>query len=121
MTAADRIGYAREAAALLARIAADRRGPMADGLRTVEPALASALFSPETVRSAAAALAELPDPNAQRSLLDLAMDPSRPADLRVEAARLVVASIRRFRPLFTRQQEARLVDTVGGGGRPWRP
>jgi hypothetical protein len=112
LTAAERIGYAREATALLARIAADRRSPMADGLRSVEPALAVALFSPETARSAAAALAELPVPDAQRSLIDLAMDPSRPADLRIEAARLVVASIRRFRPLLTRQQEARLADTV---------
>jgi hypothetical protein len=112
LSAAERVGYAREATPLLARIAADRRSPMADGLRTIEPALATALFSPETVRSAAAALAELPVPDAQRSLLNVAMDPSRPADLRIEAARLVVASIRRFRPLFTRQQEARLAATM---------
>ena len=81
---------------------------MAAGLRTLEPALAVALRSPETVRPAAAALAELPDPYAQRSLLDVVMDPSRPADLRAEAARLLVASIRRFGPLLTRDQEARL-------------
>jgi hypothetical protein len=112
LTADERAAYAREAIALLARIAAGRRGPMAAGLRTVEPALALALFSPETARSAAAALAELPDPNAQRSLFNLAMDPSRPADLRVEAAGRLVASIRRFRPLLTRQQEARLAATA---------
>ncbi len=108
LTAAERLGYAREAAGLLARIAADRRGPMAAGLRTLEPALAVALRSPETVRPAAAAMAELPDPSAQRSLLHVLMDPSRPADLRAEAARLLVASIRRFGPLLTRDQEARL-------------
>jgi hypothetical protein len=108
LSAAERIAYARDAAALLARIAADRRGPMAAGLRTLEPALAAALRSPETVRPAAASLAELPDPGAQRSLFAVVMDPSRPADLRAEAARLVVASIRRFGPLLTRHQEARL-------------
>jgi hypothetical protein len=108
LSAAERIGYAREAAVILARIAADRRGPLAAGLRTLEPALAVALRTPDTVRPAATALADLPDPEAQRSLFDVAMDPSRPADLRVEAARLLVASIRRFGPLLTRYQEARL-------------
>jgi hypothetical protein len=109
LTAAERTGYAREAVALLARIAADRRGPLAAGLRTVEPALAVAVRVPETARSAAAALAELPVPDAQRDVFNVAMDPSRPADLRTEAARLVVAGIRRFGPLLTRDQEARLV------------
>ncbi len=112
LTADERLGYAREAAALLARIAADRRSPMNEGLHGIEPALAAALYSPDTVRSAAAAMAELPDPDAQRSLFNLAIDPSRPADLRVEAARLLVASIRRFRPLLTRDQEARLPAAV---------
>ena len=121
MTAAERLGYAREAAALLARIAADRRSPLAAGLRTVEPALAVALRSPETARSAAAALAELPDPDAQRSLADLVLDPSRPADLRVEAARLLVASIQRFGPLLTADQEARLAAGLRRGDRPRRP
>jgi len=109
LTAAERVGYAREAAALLAQIAADRRGPLAAGLRTVEPALAMAVRVPDTARSAAAALAELPVPDAQRDLFNVAMDPSRPADLRAEAARLVAASIRRFGPLLTRGEEARLV------------
>ncbi len=40
LTAAERTGYARDAAALLARIAAARRSPMAEGLRQLEPALA---------------------------------------------------------------------------------
>ncbi len=118
LTAAERLGYAREAAALLARIAADRRGPMAAGLRNLEPSLAVALRAPETVGPAVAALAELPDPDAQRSLLDVALDPSRPADLRVEAARRVVASIRRFGPLLTRYQEARLAAELNEEAEP---
>jgi hypothetical protein len=113
LTEAERLSYAREAAALLARIAADRRGPISAGLRTVEPALAVALLGPETARSAAAALAELPAPGAQRNLFNVAMDPSRPADLRSETARLLIASIRRFGPLLTRDQEARLVASLG--------
>lgn len=108
LSATERIGYAREAAALLARIAADRRGPMAAGLRDLEPALAAALRAPETAGPAVAALADVPDPSAQRSLLDVALDSTRPADLRAEAARRTVASIRRFGPLLTRYQESRL-------------
>jgi hypothetical protein len=112
LTAAERVAYAREAAALLARVAADRRGPLAAGLRTIEPALAVAVRGPETAGSAAAALAELPDPDAQRDLFNVAADPSRPAELRAEAARLVAASIRRFGPLLTRDQESRLAATL---------
>jgi hypothetical protein len=111
---AERQSYARAAAALLARVAADRRGPMAAGLRTVEPALAVAMRDPGTARSAAAALAELPDPDAQRSVFDAMMDPSRPADFRSEAAKLLVASIRRFGPLITKDQESLLANGLGG-------
>jgi hypothetical protein len=118
LTAAERLGYAREAAALLARIAADRRGPLAAGLRQIEPALAAALRAPDTVGPAVAALADLPDPAAQRGLLDLVLDPSRPPDMRVDAARRLVASIRRFGPLVTRDQEARLAAELNEEAEP---
>ncbi len=107
-TEAERNGYAREAAALLARIAADHKNVLGVDLGTVEPALSLALNSPQTARSAAAALSELPDPDAQRSLFDVVLDPSRPSDLRSEAAALLVRSIRRFKPLITARQESRL-------------
>lgn len=112
LTAAERTGYAREAAVLLARIASARGNPLAEDLRHVEPALASALLVTDTADSAATALAELPDPSAQRSLLDVALDPSRPTKLRIETARLVVASVLRFRPLVTREQEVRLIAEI---------
>lgn len=112
LTGAERTAYAREATALLARIATARGNPMAEDLRRVEPALTTALFVPDTTRPAASALAELPDPSAQRSLADVALDPSRPDAIRIEAARLVVASVRRFRPLLTREQEARLIAQI---------
>lgn len=113
LTEAERLGYAREAAALLARIAAGRRGPLVAGLRNVEPELAVAVRGPETARAAVAALAELPNPDAQRAVFDAAMDPSQAADFRVDAARRLSASIRRFGPLITRDQEARLVAELG--------
>lgn len=112
LTAEERKGYAREAVALLARIAADPRSPMAVDLAAAEPIMSRALIDPETVHPAAAALAVLPSSEAQRSLLGMALDPSRPADLRVEVAGLLVTSIRRFHPLLTRHQEARLAQTL---------
>jgi HEAT repeat protein len=108
LTEADRLSYARDGAALLARIAADHKGVLGTDLGSVEPALSLALNAPETAKSAAAALSELPDPDAQRSLFDLVLDPSRPPDLRAEAAALLVRSIKRFKPLLTAQQEGRL-------------
>jgi hypothetical protein len=107
LTEADRAGYAREAAALLARIATNRKSPLWADLRAVEPALAVALAVPETVQDAAAALAELPDPDAQRSLAAVVLDPSRPPALRSQVAGLLVGSIRKFKPLVTARQEAR--------------
>jgi HEAT repeat protein len=109
---AERLGYAREAAALLARIAADRKGPLGTDLASVEPALSLALNAPETARSAAAALSELPDPDAQRSLFDLLLDPSRPSDLRSEVAALLARSIKRYKPLITARQEVRLESLI---------
>ena len=109
---AERIGMAREAAQLLARIAANHKTSLATDLLTVEPSLILALSSPDTVRPAAAVLSELPDPDAQRGLADLVLDPSRPPDLRSEAAALLVRSIRRFKPLITARQEVRLAATL---------
>ncbi len=95
--------------------------PLGTDLGSVEPALSLALNAPETARSAAAALSELPDPDAQRSLVDLVLDPSRPSDLRSEAAALLVRSIQRFKPLLTARQEGRLASRHRRGDRPGRP
>jgi HEAT repeat protein len=112
LTEAERLGYAREAADLLARIAADHKGPLGTDLGSVEPALSLALNSPETARSAASALSELPDPDAQRSLFNLVLDPSYPPDIRSEVAGLLVRSIRRYKPLLTARQEVRLAASI---------
>ncbi len=112
LTEAERIAYAREAAALLARIAATPRGPLASGLPTIEPALAAALRSPEAAGSAVAVLATIPNPDGIRALADAVLDPSRPADFRAEAARRLADALRHFGPLLTRDQESRLVATI---------
>lgn len=112
LSEAERVSYAREAAALLARIAATPHSPLADGLRTIEPALVAALRSSETSSQAAAVLATLPNPNGIRALADAVLDPSRPAEFRAEVARRLADALRRFGPLLTRDQESRLVATI---------
>lgn len=107
-TAAERAGYAREAAALLAQVAARPNSPFEPDLARVEPALTAALHAPGT-EAAAAALGDVPVPNAQRGLADVLTDPSRPADLRRAAAGQLARSVQRFGPLVAADQEARLV------------
>jgi HEAT repeat protein len=105
-------GYAREAAILLARIARDQKGPLAAGLATAEPSLAAALRIPETSSAAAAALGNIPAADAQRSLADTLLDPSQTPVLRSQSATHLVSSIRKFGPLLSADQEARLVATL---------
>jgi HEAT repeat protein len=112
LSSAERAGYAREAAALLARIATQRKGPFTADLPAAEPALALALSDPDTASSAALALGNVPNPNAQRSLADVAFDPSRTPALRSQAAVQLAQSIQRFGPLVTADQEARLSRTL---------
>jgi hypothetical protein len=112
LSEAERAGYAREATALLAQIARARKGPLAADLTTAEPALAVALGWAETALSAAAALGDIPDPDAQRSLAGLALDPSRDPALRRQTTAQLVRSIRRFGRLVTAGQEARLVTAL---------
>jgi hypothetical protein len=113
LSAAERASYAREAAALLARIATDRKGPLTADLTAAERALAVASHDPETASSAVLALGAVPDPDAQRSLADVALDPSRIPPLRTQAAVRLVQSIQRFGPLITADQEVRLSRAIG--------
>ncbi len=88
---------------LLARIAAERKGPLAAGLTAAEPALAVALGGAEPGPAVAKALGEVPDPDAQRSLADLVLDPSQDPALRSQTAAQLVRSIQQFGPLITRR------------------
>jgi HEAT repeat protein len=112
LTDAERKSYARESAVLLARIATERKGPLAADLTAAEPAMAVALAETETAPAIATALAEVPDADAQRSLFDVVIDPSRAPALRKQAAAHLVRSIQRFGPLVTADQEARLLPAI---------
>ena len=105
---ADRAGYAKEATALLARIASQPTSPFTEGLNAVEPALAIAMSQPETSLSAATALGDLPSANAQRRLADAVLDPSLSANLRRNSAARLAHSIKRFGALVSADQEKRL-------------
>jgi len=105
---ADRTGYAQQAAALLARIAAQPKGPFTADLATVEPVLAAALRQPGTSLAAAAALGDVPNPDAQRSLADVVLEPSRATELRRTSAAQLAHSIQRFGPLVSADQETQL-------------
>jgi HEAT repeats len=108
----ERTDYSREAATLLAKIAKDSKGPLAAHLTDAEPALAGALGVVETAPIAAAALGDLPDPDAQRSLAALVLDPSRDPNLRRQTAAQLIHSIHRYGRLITADQEARLAATI---------
>ena len=112
VASAELAGYAREATGLLAQIAKNRNGPFASDLRDAEPALTQALNASETGPSAATALGDVPDPDAQRSLADVVLDPSRAALLRTQTAADLVRSIQRFGRLMSADQEARLASMV---------
>ncbi len=104
----ERASYAQQAASLLAQITEQPRSPFAPDLKAAESALMIALSQPGTSLAASTALGDVPDPNAQRSLADVVLDPSRPADLRLNSASRLARSIKRFGPLVSADQEARL-------------
>jgi hypothetical protein len=108
LTDADRAAYASEAASLLARIARQPKSPFAADLSAAEPALVIALSQPETSLAASSALGDVPNPDAQRSLADVVLDPARPAELRRTSASQLARSIHHFGPLVSADQEARL-------------
>jgi hypothetical protein len=112
LTKAERTGYAHEAAMLLARIASERKDPLKADLRSAEPALAVAAGASHTGSAAAVVLGNVPDPDAQRTLADVVLDPSQPAPSRKQSAAQLVRSIKRFGRLVTADQEARLATSL---------
>jgi hypothetical protein len=67
-----------------------------------------ALNEAQTARAAATTLGDVPDPDAQRSLADVVLDPSKAPAIRKQTAAELVRSIRRFGRLITAGQESRL-------------
>ncbi len=100
LDATERGGYAREAAELIAGVANQKSSPLAVDSTVAEQALAAALNADETGAAAAAALGHVADPDAQRNLADVVLDPARPVAIREKSAKELVESIRRFGPLM---------------------
>ena len=118
LTDAERAGYASEAALLLARIAGQPKSPYAADLSASEPKLTIALNQPETSLAASSALGEVPSPDAQQSLADVVLDPSRPVELRRASGSQLARSIQRFGPLVSADQEAQLAAEFRGEADP---
>jgi CheY-like chemotaxis protein len=115
---ADRNGCSQEAAGLLARIAAQPKGSFTADLAAAEPALATALSQPGTSMAAAAALGDVPNAEAQQSLADVILDPSRSMELRRISAERVAHSIKRFGPLVSADQETQIAARSGAEADP---
>jgi len=110
LTDEERSARAKDAAELLARIASRPAGPFAADLANVEPSLASALGAPGVDASISTALADVPNPSAQRSLADAVLDGSRDGAFRRQSAEKLARSIQRFGPMLTSDQEVKLVN-----------
>jgi HEAT repeat protein len=118
LSAEERASYAQGAAALLASITARPGSPYADDLAAIEPELSRALNSPATDMPASAALADVPDVDAQRELADAFLDGSRPLPLRLSAGESLARSIQRFGPLVSVEQERALLAAFDGATDP---
>jgi hypothetical protein len=114
---AERISYAREAT-LLVQIAKKRKGALPVDLTTSELALVADLNAVESGTAAATTSGDLRNPDAQRSLADLTLDPSGPSALRMQSATELVHSIRRLGRLFGDRQEARRIVMCRAEGNP---
>src|SRR5262249_32658399 len=112
LSQAERESYARGATELLALIASRPGNPFEVNLSAAQPALVLALSNPPTGLAASAALGDVPGREAQRGLADILLDPSKPAELRLNAAARVARSIQRFGPLVTAEQERRLAEAL---------
>ncbi|MDR3635839.1 MAG: hypothetical protein P4L84_18700 [Isosphaeraceae bacterium] len=106
---AERAGYARAATSLLALVAQQAGSPFEVDLTAAEPSLTVALNVPATGVSASAALADVPNPGAQRGLADVLLDPGKPDELRLTTAAQLARSIQRYGPLVAADQEAKLL------------
>src|SRR5262249_37517854 len=97
----ERPAYAQAAAALLARVAQEPGSPFESTVVEAAPALEVALGNPATALAASSALGDVPSIDAQRSLADVVLDPSRPGDVRLNAAAQLTRSLQRFGRLIS--------------------
>ena len=111
LSSTERTDFAAKASSLLAQIARNSGSPFEVDLPVAEPGLTQALNGPvaPAALEAAAALGDVPGADAQRSLADVAFDPSKPVSLRLASAGQLARNIRRFGPKLAHDQEKRLV------------
>jgi HEAT repeat protein len=112
MTEAERAEYAKKASTLISEVAKQPRSPFENDLASAEPLLALALNGPIAPIEAATALGDIPGTDAQQSLADVALDPSKEEPVRMAVARELTRNIRRFGPKLEGSQERRLVDEL---------
>ncbi len=112
MTPADRAAYAQKSATLLAQVAQRPRSPFENDLPGAEPSLVLALNGPIAPIEAAMALGNIPGTDAQRSLADVALDPSKDEPVRLAVARELTRNMVRFGPRLDGSQERRLLDEL---------
>jgi CheY-like chemotaxis protein len=113
LSAADRADFAKRSASLLAQIARSPGSPFEADLPTAEPSLSLALNGGTAAIEAAEALGDIPGTDSQRTLADVALDPSKPAPVRLATAGQLGRNIRRFGPRLAADQEKRLVEELG--------
>ncbi len=113
LSANERTDYAKKASSLLAQIARSPGSPFEADLPGAEPSLSLALNGPIAATEAAEALGDIPGTDAQRALADVALDPSKPAPVRLASAGQLARNIRRFGPRLAAEQERRLVEELG--------
>ena len=110
LPAEERLALAKEAVSLLAKIAENSASPMLPDLKRIEPTLALALNVPESEATVSKILGQIPDPNAQRDLARLILDPSHDQEQRLAAAGNLVKAIKKFGPMVDAKQESNLLD-----------
>ncbi|WZO98546.1 hypothetical protein EP7_000126 [Isosphaeraceae bacterium EP7] len=108
LTTADRVAYAAESAAMLARLGEGQSGPFRADLPQAIPALVRGLNAYEIAVPAAKALAFLPTVEAQRSLAEALLDPARSPERRAGLAEALATSLGRYGNLLAPDQGARL-------------
>jgi HEAT repeat protein len=118
LSAVEREGYARGAAASLTRVAAQPGSPFEPDLPGAEPPLTTALRSPTIGPAASAVLGEVPGREAQRGLADVVLDASQATPMRIATAGQLSRSLQRFGPLVTADQERRLAGAFAGEADP---
>jgi hypothetical protein len=118
LSAEERASYAQGASALLASVTARPGSPYLDDLAAIEPELSRALNSPATDMAASAALADVPNVEAQRELADTLLDASRALPLRLSAGDSLARSIQRFGPLVSADQERALLAAFDSAADP---